>query len=181
MKFSFDDFVEDVRKVAVIPGSTNAIRQLMAIALESPDAMVEANPLNDGVSEIMLFEDETASVWVCKFEPDQVVPPHEHKMDAFIGVFQGAENNLFFKKQDDQLKHIKTKLVKTGEQLSIGKDGIHSVVAAGETSALSFHVYTGPLSNIRRSLFDWESGIEMDFTDENYEKMKKSKNDLPYL
>ncbi len=65
--------------------------------------------------------------------------------------------------------------------LSIGSDGLHSVVADGDQPCCSLHVYTGPLSSVKRSLFDWDSGASLEFTDENYHRMKRALNELSFL
>ena len=180
MTFSFDKFVTEIRAAAVSDKPTHAIRTLMQNALETPEALVADNPLEEGADEIMLFEDDTVSVWVCRFDPHTVVPPHEHKMNAFIGVFKGREKNLFFRNEADGLKYISTKIIDAGQMTSIGADGLHAVVAEGEEDCYSFHVYAGPLSKIKRSLFDWDTGQALEFTDENYHHLKKPANELTF-
>jgi predicted metal-dependent enzyme (double-stranded beta helix superfamily) len=150
----------------------------MQKALETPEALVTYNPLEAGADEVMLYEDKTVSVWICRFDPHTVIPPHEHKMNAFIGVFKGREKNHFFKNDADGLKYMSTKIVDAGDMISIGSDGLHSVVAEGEEDCYSLHVYTGPLSKIKRSLFDWDTGQAVEFTDENYHLLKKPANDV---
>lgn len=180
MTFSFDNFVTEVRVAAASDKPTHTIRTLMQKALETPEALVADNPLEEGADEIMLFEDETVSVWVCRFDPHTVIPPHEHKMNAFIGVFKGREKNLFFKNEAGGLKYKSTKIIDAGQMVSIGTDGLHAVVAEGEEDCYSFHVYTGPLSKIKRSLFDWNTGQPLEFTDDNYHRLKKPASELTY-
>jgi len=173
MTFSFDQFVTEARAAAVSDKPTLTIRTLMLKTLETPEALVADNPLEDNADEVMLFEDETVSVWVCRFDPYTVVPPHEHKMNAFIGVFKGREKNHFFKKDANGLKYKSTQIIDTGQMTSIGTDGLHAVVAEGEEDCYSLHVYTGPLSKIKRSLFDWDTGQALEFTDENFHRLKR--------
>jgi len=173
MTFSFDQFVTEARAAAVSDKPTLRIRMLMQKALETPEALVADNPLEENADEVMLFEDDTISVWVCRFDPYTVVPPHEHKMKAFIGVFKGREKNHFFKKDANGFKYKSTQIIDTGQMTSIGTDGLHAVVAEGEEDCYSVHVYTGPLSKIKRSLFDWDTGQALEFTDENFHRLKR--------
>lgn len=173
MTFSFDQFVIEARAAAASDKPTLSIRTLMQKALETPEALVADNPLEDNADEVMLFEDDTISVWVCRFDPYTVVPPHEHKMNAFIGVFKGREKNHFFKNDADGLKYKSTQIIDAGQMTSIGTDGLHAVVAEGEEDCYSLHVYTGPLSKIKRSLFDWDTGQALEFTDENFHRLKR--------
>jgi predicted metal-dependent enzyme (double-stranded beta helix superfamily) len=180
MSFSFDKFVTEARAAAVSDEPTHTIRTLMRKALETPEALVADNPLEEDADEIMLFEDDTVSVWVCRFDPYTVVPPHEHKMNAFIGVFKGREKNHFFKIEADGLKYKSTKTIEAGQMTSIGTDGLHAVVAEGEEDCYSLHVYTGPLSKINRSLFDWDTGQAIEFTEKNYHRLKRPANELTF-
>jgi len=178
MTFSFDQFVTDARAAAVSDKPTHTIRTLMQKALETPETLVANNPLKKDVDEIMLFEDDTVSVWICRFDPYSVVPPHEHKMNAFIGVFKGREKNHFFKIDTNGLKYQSTQIIDAGQMTSIGTDGLHAVVAEGDEDCYSLHVYTGPLSKVKRSLFDWDTGQALEFTEENFSRLKRAPNTL---
>jgi predicted metal-dependent enzyme (double-stranded beta helix superfamily) len=178
MTFSFDQFVIEARAAVASDKPTQAIRLLMQETLKSKEALVDNNPLEKDADEIMLFEDDTVSVWICRFDPYTVVPPHEHKMNAFIGVFKGREKNHFFKNDANGLKYQSTQIIDAGQMTSIGTDGLHAVVAEGEEDCYSLHVYTGPLSKVKRSLFDWNTGEAIEFTDENFRRLKRSPNRL---
>jgi predicted metal-dependent enzyme (double-stranded beta helix superfamily) len=178
MTFSFDQFVIEARAAVASDKPTQAIRLLMQETLKSKEALVDNNPLEKDADEIMLFEDDTVSVWICRFDPYTVVPPHEHKMNAFIGVFKGREKNHFFKNDANGLKYQSTQIIDAGQMTSIGTDGLHAVVAEGEEDCYSLHVYTGPLSKVKRSLFDWNTGEAIEFTDENFHRLKRSPNEL---
>jgi predicted metal-dependent enzyme (double-stranded beta helix superfamily) len=178
MTFSFDQFVIEARAAVASDKPTQAIRLLMQETLKSKEALVDNNPLEKNADEIMLFEDDTVSVWICRFDPYTVVPPHEHKMNAFIGVFKGREKNHFFKNDANGLKYQSTQIIDAGQMTSIGTDGLHAVVAEGEEDCYSLHVYTGPLSKVKRSLFDWNTGEAIEFTDENFHRLKRSPNEL---
>jgi predicted metal-dependent enzyme (double-stranded beta helix superfamily) len=178
MTFSFDQFVTEARAAVVSEKPTHAIRLLMQTALEIKGTLVANNPLEKNADEIMLFEDDTVSVCICRFDPYNVVPPHEHKMNAFIGVLKGREKHHFFKNDTNGLKYQSTQIIDAGQMTSIGTDGLHAVVAEGEEDCYSLHVYTGPLSKVKRSLFDWDTGQALEFTDENFQRLKRSPNEL---
>ena len=180
MTFSKDAFVADARKAASSPEATKAIRLLLqeTIAQSDPQAIIDAIPLGDE-EEVMLFEDEHASIWFCRFDPSVVLPPHEHKMNVHIGVMQGGEKNILYRREAGTLKHIKTKTVTPGEVFSLGTDGIHAVTADGVEPSYALHIYEGPLMQVERSLFDWESGEKIEFTMENFYAMQRSAAEFP--
>lgn len=177
MTFTYDGFVEAARAAARESESTTAVRALLEKTLDDPAAIAEAIP-DQAEDEIMLFEDETVSIWSCRFQPFVVMPPHEHKMTVHVGVFQGGEKNILFRRERESLKHVSTKVVRPGEVLSIGPDGIHAVTAEGDRPSHALHVYLGPLMQVERALFDWQSGAEVDFTMENFHSMKKPSSAL---
>ena len=178
MQFSYETFVDAARAAAGRPDATRSVRYLLKQTLSNPAAVAAAIPAQDE-DEVLLFEDDTVSIWSCRFQPYVVMPPHEHKMHAHIGVFSGGEKNILFQQEATGLRHIATKVVEPGEVFSIGADGIHAVTADGSKPSHALHVYLGPLMKVQRALFDWETGEKVDFTMENFDKMKRHNSNLP--
>lgn len=178
MPFSYESFVEDVRAAARSEHATKAVRAVLADVLADQDLLKSGLPAQDE-DEIHLFEDDTVSIWSCRFDPAFLMPPHEHKMDVHIGVVSGAEKNIMFRRTGERLEHVKTVAVEAGNVLSIGADGLHAVSAEGHAPSHALHVYLGPLTQIKRDLFDWETGNPVDFTMENFDEMKRRSEDFP--
>lgn len=167
MVISRDSVVRDARAAASAARAARAVRALMQRLLADPEALAAAlGPLGDA-DEAMLFEDASVSLWHCRFWPEREVPPHEHRMAAFIGVFRGAEMNTFYRRDAAGIRPVKHRRVAAGEVLSIGADGIHSVCAGGGGPSHALHVYLGPLSTVERSLFRWDTGEPVPFTDDH--------------
>ena len=55
---------------------------------------------------------------------------------------------------------------------------VHAVTADGDGQSHAIHVYEGPLTQIQRSLFDWVTGEEVEFTMENFHAMARNKADM---
>lgn len=175
-----DDFVAAARKAAVDREPTRAVRQVLLNALKDPEPVADAIAAQEE-DEILLHEDDTVSIWTCRFLPDRVVPPHEHKMDVHIGVFRGAEENILYRRKDGELVRAKSKTVASGQVFSLGADGIHAVTAGGDEASLALHVYLGPLMQVERSLFDWKTGAEVAFTMDNFHDMTKARAEFEAL
>ncbi len=171
--FNLDGFITELRKAAVHSDAGGKVRGLMDAAFRNPQAIAEAMPNISGDEEI-LFEDDSVSIWYCRFMPGTHVPPHDHQTTATIGVYDGAENNHFYLREQGQLTHKTSRCVGPGEVIAIKPNGIHSVEAANDQPSYAIHVYLAPLSRLQRSLFDWESGEACPFTDEAFEAMKRS-------
>lgn len=178
MTFSFDTFVDDIRAAVQLPHPDDAVRAVLTDVVADPASVMQATP-TDGEDEIHLFEDESVSIWQCRFWPDQVMPPHEHRLRVHIAGYAGTEKNIMFRRDTGALDYDTTRLVRSGEVISLGVDDIHAVSAVGPDPSYCLHVYMGPLTRLTRNLFDWQSGAAVPFTVEQFEQMKRPAGDLP--
>ena len=131
--------------------------------------------------EVLLFEDETCSIWTCRFGSDVVLAPHEHRMGAQIAVYRGIEVEVLYKREAGALRHGGNTNVEAGKVLRLGPDAIHAVTAHGERQSIAIHVYEGPLTQIERSLFDWTTGEKVAFTMENFHAMARQRSEVVEL
>jgi len=170
--FNLDNFIQQLRAAARESEPVKKVRNLMSAAFKDPRAIKDAMPAFDNDDEI-LFEDDSVSIWFVRFVPGLHVPPHDHQTTATIGVYEGAEDNHFYLQEGEQLVHKTTRRVGPGDVIALKPDGIHSVESADGGQSCGIHVYLARLTTIERSLFDWETGAAMPFTDENYDLMKR--------
>ena len=171
--FDLDALVAELRTAAVQSDAPARIKAILEDAVHDP-ARVRADIPDFTENDVILFEDDTVSIWHCRFMPGHTVPAHDHQMSAIIAVYDGAERNDFY--QADPVGGIrKSSEVKlnAGEVLQIGPSAIHSVGCASDEPCCGIHVYLGNLSEVDRSLFDTERGEVMAFTDENYVRLTR--------
>ncbi|MBU2981585.1 hypothetical protein KO498_07120 [Lentibacter algarum] len=179
-----DALVAKARNAAAGEDPTAALRVVLQDSFAEQSALaeaVEAQPED----EVLLFEDETCSIWTCRFDPAVVVPPHEHLMNAHIAVYRGCEVEVLFHRKDigeaDGLRHAKNRAVNAGEVLTLGPDVVHAVTAEGTAPCLAIHIYQGPLSKVERALFDWDTGREVAFTMDKFNAMLTPRGELSDL
>lgn len=172
MTFSFDGFIDAVRQAARQPDGNRAVCDVLRQTVANPQPITALVP-EDGEDEELLFEDPDVSIWRCRFQPHVVMPPHEHLVDVHIGTVTGAEKSLLFKRIDGELIEIDEVMASAGEVISLAPDAIHAVTADGETPSLALHVYMGPLTTLKRNLFDWETGATIDFSQASFERLKR--------
>ncbi|MFT7671758.1 MAG: putative metal-dependent enzyme (double-stranded beta helix superfamily) [Gammaproteobacteria bacterium] len=171
--FNVKKFVTEVREAANNPGASRDIRQIMSKTMEELDAVNDAFS-SYGNADKVLFEDDGISIWYCAFDPTVHVPPHDHQTTATIGVIGGIEHNHFYQKTSTKLQYKSTKSLSAGDVIAIGPDGIHSVETEGNQHSYAIHIYQAPLTTIKRSLFEWETGAACPFNDDNYALMVRS-------
>ncbi len=164
-----ESLIKKIKNAATKDDANHLIKSFLKSWVED---VVENNvPIPDyEEDECLLFEDESVSIWHCRYRPGFTVPAHDHQIVATIAVYQGIESNtLWVKTNDGGLKKKSVIEIKRGEVLQFGPTAIHSVSCANDKDSLAVHVYQGNLSTIDRSLFDTQTGQTMPFSDENYE------------
>ncbi len=172
MGFSYEQFVADARAAARQAQPDRAVKALLEQTLADPAAVAAAVPDREE-DEIRLFEDDTVSVWSCRFQPQVVMPPHEHKMRVWLGVYRGVEVSTLYRRDPEGLTATATHATAPGQVLGLADDVIHAVTAEGPEPSEALHVYLGPLTDVERALFDWESGAAMPFTMERFSAMQR--------
>jgi predicted metal-dependent enzyme (double-stranded beta helix superfamily) len=87
------------------------------------------------------------------------VAPHDHRMWAVIGVYQGLERNeLFVRTEGGGLESVDHFTLAAGEVRILDPSTIHSVQARGDRYLGAIHVYGGDLFSTPRST--WVGNVE---------------------
>ncbi len=87
------------------------------------------------------------------------VAPHDHRMWAVIGVYQGLEHNeLFVRAESGGLESVDRFTVGAGDVRTLDASTIHSVQARGDRYLGAIHVYGGDLFGTPRST--WRGDVE---------------------
>ena len=172
-----EEFVAGIRAAASSNAPSDALRTLLENSFSRSREIADAIAALDE-DEVLLFEDSTCSVWTCRYNPDVVFAPHEHCMPVHIAVYRGAEVEVLYKREQSALRHGGNLEVRAGEVITLGPEAIHAVTAEGESQSHAIHIYEGPLTKVKRALFNWTSGAAVDFTMENFHAMKRQKSDM---
>ena len=169
--FTVEGFVQDMRDIAAGEDNARHLRAYMDRIFKQPDEI--ENAFSDSQpGDIILFEDQTVSVWRTSFEPGVSVPAHDHQMSAVIGVYSGVERNDFFEADPaGGLRRSGSVALGTGDVMSIGPSAIHAVTCVSAQPCLGLHVYLGKLTTVKRTLFDIDNNEALPFDDANYQKL----------
>jgi predicted metal-dependent enzyme (double-stranded beta helix superfamily) len=95
--------------------------------------------------------------------PHMTIMPHNHKIPAIIGVYTGAEDNIFWRRTGDSSGLIKAagaRSLREKDVEALGADAIHSVTNPILRLTGAIHVYLGPFFTVHRSEWDPESLTE---------------------
>lgn len=166
-----DELITALREAAVQDDAAKQVKSLLEAAIAKPTEFAAALPHFED-NDTILFEDETVSIWHCRFDPGSTVPPHDHQMTATIGLYRGVEHNHFYRTDADGCAQADTTVtLQAGKVLQMAPRAIHAVSCPVEAACSGIHVYLGKLTTVERSLFDPDSGQRMDFSDENYHQL----------
>jgi predicted metal-dependent enzyme (double-stranded beta helix superfamily) len=150
-----DAFVRGCKEAAAGDDGVKGVRKLMRDVIATPHDITDrlGVPNKGGIETLYHGEDLTVLniVWA----PQMAVPPHNHLMWAIIGIYQGAEDNIFWRNKDGVLEAAGAEALRAGDVSTLGKDIIHSVNNPTDDYTGALHVYGGDFFGITRS--DWDS------------------------
>jgi predicted metal-dependent enzyme (double-stranded beta helix superfamily) len=107
-----------------------------------------------------LFCSDAFTVFAVTLQPGEISVPHDHRMWAVIGVYEGAERNSFFHRSPSGLAAAGVRVVQAGDAVLLGDDVIHAIEHAGDGPLRALHVYGGDLMTAERSMWHPETGEE---------------------
>jgi len=170
--FDIDKLVSRLKSAALQKDAGVQIKSILEAMVEDPEWVATSIP-HYAENDVILFEDDTVSIWHCRFPVGETVPAHDHQMVAIIAVYQGAEcNELWVRNSEGQFEKKSEVVVTAGEVTQIDPTAIHSVVCASEIDSCAIHVYLGKLTEVERSLFDINTGDAIPFDGDNYHRLK---------
>ncbi len=156
--FDTDQFIDDCRNALAEGDTHKAMRELLARAVSEPGDVLKAlgEPREAGFQKIRHGDDLTILnvVWA----PLMTLMPHNHNMWAVIGVYTGREDNIFWRRvDDDRIEAAGATAMSAREAHPLGKDIIHSVTNPIERLTGALHIYGGDFFAEKRSEWDPET------------------------
>ncbi|MEM7276848.1 MAG: hypothetical protein AAF385_01885 [Pseudomonadota bacterium] len=155
--FEKEQFVADIRSAMTDGDAQSAVSEVIARAITDPAGIIkELGAPGKGRSE-QLFHDEGLTVTNVIWGSEMWVPPHDHTMWAVIGVYQGQEDNTFWREEGDGLSEQGGVSLKTGDVRKLGENAIHSVKNPSATQLCgAIHVYGGDFFGAIPQRHSWD-------------------------
>jgi predicted metal-dependent enzyme (double-stranded beta helix superfamily) len=156
--FDLPSFIDDCRTAAGEPDAQERIRGLMEDAFRDPDALRHAlRAVDPDGRNAMLYRSQELTVLHAVTPAGFVSPIHNHCMWAAIGVLDGAERNLFYRRTESRTgvptgpdrvaPSDQVVLTPASGIFVLPADGIHAIRVEGDRAAEGLHVYGGDLMN----------------------------------
>jgi predicted metal-dependent enzyme (double-stranded beta helix superfamily) len=140
----------------------SAVKELLTDALHNPldvkqalDAMGQTKQVGEGrMGDFVIHRSPDLTILRAAVPPKFKSPPHNHLMWAVIGVYEGQENNYFYRRSGESLEAAGDKQLKPSDILVLGTDVIHAIENPLDQMLYAIHVYGGDLPAAPRRMWN---------------------------
>ena len=140
----------------------SVVKELLEEALRDPDSITRAlaaygagkNVGEAAMGDLVIYRSPELTVLKAAVPAGFKSPPHNHLMWAVIGVYDGQENNYFYRPSGDSLETAGGKDLKPPDVLVLGIDAIHAIANPLERTSYAIHVYGGDLPAAPRRMWN---------------------------
>lgn len=156
--FNLETFIADCQSAVEGDPTHKTVAEVVRRAMSDPGAVLTelGEPTRPGLTP--LLQSENLTILKLAWTPSMTIPPHNHEMWAVISILDGREDNIFWRRiQDDPEGRIEAagaKALSTGDVCAMGPDIIHSVTNPIPKLTAALHVYGGDFFEAERS--EWE-------------------------
>jgi len=141
---------------AVLRDITNRLHALGVLVHEEKD------------DEVLLHASQNLTIYHITLSPGLQYPPHNHLMDALIGIYRGSETNFVYPVAAGKLEEPERRDVTAPALVHLPSHAVHSVANTGSARSGALHVYLGDLPRTRRQLWSLPSNQVESFDNERY-------------
>jgi len=175
--FDLDSFIVDCQSARQEAEPIGAIRAVLDRALASPGDVAAALPATRAELSPLLTSSEL-TIMLATWTPGMQTPVHDHLMSAVIGVYQGQEDNDFYRSAEGGLAATTRRTISVGQTAALGSDTIHRVTnPSSHVVAGAIHVYTGDFLATQRSVWTGEPLEQHPADGETMRKVFESANE----
>jgi predicted metal-dependent enzyme (double-stranded beta helix superfamily) len=162
--FDLDQFIADCRAAVAEDPSHKTVREVVERAVADPAAVLKGVGSPRLGSVDALYRGDDLTILNVVWPPLFTIMPHEHRMWAVIGVYTGAEDNMFWRRVGEpgstKIEAAGARSLRVGDAEPLGHDIVHSVTNPIGKLTGAIHVYGGDFFAVQRSEWDPETLTE---------------------
>ncbi len=179
--FDVDAFVAELVDGAAGDDPRQGTRDVLSRAMSSPTDVLDAlAPQRGGIT--LLHHTPDLTVANIAWAPHMRLMPHDHRMWAVIGIYAGAEDNQFFRRDPDTgLAASNDRRLETGDVCVLGTQTIHAVTNPTGRLTGAIHVYGGDFVNQPRSQWGPDDVVERPFSMDTLHEQFRDANEAAGL
>lgn len=118
--------------------------------------------------EVLLHASAHLTIYHITLSPGLHYPPHDHLMDALIGIYQGSETNFVYPRAGAALDAPERQDYAAPTVVHLGPHTVHSVANTGRARSGALHVYLGDLPRTQRHMWSAPGSKAQPFDNEWY-------------
>ena len=156
--FDLDRLIEECDKRIDITNSHKAVIDVLSKVVEKPSDLFDyfGEPQEGGINKI--YQSDKFSILNVVWTPNMAIMPHNHNMWAAIGVYSGREDNIFWRRLDNEengkIEAAGAKSLEKFDTVPLGSNIIHSVINPTNKFTCALHIYGGDFFDTPKS--EWE-------------------------
>lgn len=117
----------------------------------------------DKPGPVIIHRSDELTVLALDVDAGFVSPIHNHTIWAVVGVFQGAEDNVFYRRTATGIEETGRGVLHEGDCLALPPDAVHRIANYGNAPMRALHAYGGDLFATQRSQWNEATGEESPF------------------
>jgi predicted metal-dependent enzyme (double-stranded beta helix superfamily) len=162
--FTLDRFIEECRAALGESAPEAVIREMLERTVAAPGELIATlgAPTEGGIAT--LHHSPELTVLHVVWAPGMAIYPHDHRMWAVIGLYQGREDNVFYRRAPEGLLEAGGRRLEERSAALLGKSLIHSVSNPGRRLTGAIHIYGGDFFGTPRSEWDPETREERPYS-----------------
>lgn len=150
---SKDAFIEAI-KSANQKGGRDAVREALSEAITAwggPPPWIE----NTETGEFsVVYRDNALTIMNIIWPPGVITEPHNHNSWAVIGIYQGREDNLLWKRDGNGIAPAGALTLAAGDTYAMDRTDIHTAFNPSDQMTGALHVYEGDFLETEKSEWD---------------------------
>lgn len=103
--------------------------------------------------ELLLHASPQLTIYHITLSPGVQYPPHNHLMDALVGIYWGGETNFIYPLAGEEVDEPERQDFAAPALVHMSANTIHSVANTGSARSGALHVYLGDLPGTDRQLW----------------------------
>lgn len=157
--FNLENFIEDCKTAIRNDPTHKSIAELLKGSMHDTSAIMKeiGEPAAGGLNAI--YKSPELTILNVVWKPSMMLMPHDHAMWAVIGIYSGREDNIFWRRINDdpqgRIEAAGAKALSVGDVAPLGKDVIHSVSNPIDKYTGAIHIYGGDFFEAER--LEWEA------------------------
>lgn len=151
MSFDRERFIDDCVTAATEHDPQVAVREVLERAVADHSAVLSALGAPNAAGLDVLHRSPTLTIFAAKWAPRMHLPAHDHRMWALIGIYTGREDNIFWRRTDDDIRVRAASVLFPGDVATLPGDAIHSVTNPLERFTAGLHLYGGDFFDMTRA------------------------------